>query len=144
MLEKIKSLVQEKDSCVLATTSDVEPHCSLMSYAPDDDTREIYMLTQRKTKKYRNLLANPAVSLLIDTRSGSSRQPEETMALTINGTFQKITKEGQREIALKRLMERHPHLKTFAQDPDVELISVRINSFQLLEGLTASYFFVVG
>jgi nitroimidazol reductase NimA-like FMN-containing flavoprotein (pyridoxamine 5'-phosphate oxidase superfamily) len=143
MLEKIKSLVQEKNSCVLATTSDAVPHCSLMSYVPDDATREIYMLTQRQTKKYRNLLANPTVSLLIDTRSGSSLKPQETMALTISGTFQKMTDENKREKALKRLLERHPHLKTFSQDPDVELISVRINSFQLLEGLTASYFVVV-
>ncbi len=143
MLEKIKSLIQEKDSCVLATTSDEGPHCSLMSYAPDVATKEIYMLTQRKTKKYRNLLVNPAVSILIDTRTGSSLQPQETMALTINGTFQKIEEESRREKALKGLLERHPHLKTFTQNPDVELIAIRINSLQLLEGLTASYYFVV-
>ncbi len=143
MLEKIKALVQEKDSCVLATAANVVPHCSLMSYAADEATLEIYMLTQRQTKKYRNLLANPEVSLLIDTRSGTSRQPQETMALTINGIFQKISEESRHEKALKRLLERHPHLETFAQDPDVELIAIRIRSFQLLQGLTASYFIAV-
>lgn len=143
MLEKIKALVQEKNSCVLATVSNGVPHCSLMSYAPDDATLEIYMLTQRHTKKYRNLLENPAVSLLIDTRAGSSLKPQETKALNINGMFQKIPEKNRLQKALKRLLERHPHLETFAQDPDVELFAIRIRSFQLLEGLTDSYFIAV-
>jgi nitroimidazol reductase NimA-like FMN-containing flavoprotein (pyridoxamine 5'-phosphate oxidase superfamily) len=143
MLEKIKALVQKNDICVLATVSNGVPHCSLMSYVPDEVTLEIYMLTLRQTKKYRNLLENPAVSILIDTRVGASLTPQETMALTINGTFQKIPENDRHEKALKHLLKRHPHLETFAQDPDAELIAVRIRSFQLLEGLTASYFIAV-
>ena len=68
MLERMKAVVREKDICVLATVSGDKPHCSLMAYAADDDCREIYMVTHRKTNKYKNLKENPAVSLLIDTR----------------------------------------------------------------------------
>ncbi len=45
-----------------------EPHCSLMSYAVNEDCREIYMMTFRSTRKYENLLSNPVVSLLVDNR----------------------------------------------------------------------------
>jgi len=68
MLEEMKALAKQKDICVLATVSDGNPHCSLMAYATDDDCREIYMITQKGTKKYKNLIKNPSVSLLIDTR----------------------------------------------------------------------------
>jgi nitroimidazol reductase NimA-like FMN-containing flavoprotein (pyridoxamine 5'-phosphate oxidase superfamily) len=59
--EDIRELMKAGRACVLATVSGKEPHCSLMSYATDDDCREIYMATRRDTKKYRNLAANPSV-----------------------------------------------------------------------------------
>jgi nitroimidazol reductase NimA-like FMN-containing flavoprotein (pyridoxamine 5'-phosphate oxidase superfamily) len=68
MLEAIKILIKSKDICVLSTVSGGDPHCSLMSYVTDDTCREFYMITLTKTKKYRNLKGNSAVSLLIDTR----------------------------------------------------------------------------
>ena len=68
MIKKMKRLVRNKDVCVLATVTKNVPHCSLMSYVADRDCREIYMMTKRGTKKYRNLSANRTVSLLIDTR----------------------------------------------------------------------------
>jgi len=37
MIEKIKALVREKDTCVLATVSENSPHCSLMSYVTDSE-----------------------------------------------------------------------------------------------------------
>jgi nitroimidazol reductase NimA-like FMN-containing flavoprotein (pyridoxamine 5'-phosphate oxidase superfamily) len=68
MIEKMKALVKRKDICVLATVSENNPHCSLMAYVTDNDCREIYMVTNRQSTKFRNLSANPLVSLLIDTR----------------------------------------------------------------------------
>jgi nitroimidazol reductase NimA-like FMN-containing flavoprotein (pyridoxamine 5'-phosphate oxidase superfamily) len=84
MLEKMKSLAREKDICVLATVSNKKPHCSLMAYVTDDECREIYMVSHKQTRKYKNLLENPSASLLIDTREenlGTSRP--EAKALTV-------------------------------------------------------------
>jgi nitroimidazol reductase NimA-like FMN-containing flavoprotein (pyridoxamine 5'-phosphate oxidase superfamily) len=141
MLDKMKSLVRKKDTCVLATVSGVEPHCSLMSYATDDDCREVYMITHKQTKKYRNLLHNGKVSLLIDTREeGQDVGREVTKALTISGVFQKIEGEQEKKEALQRLLTAHPHLRKFADTPDAEVFAVRIRSFQLLEGIGDSSF----
>ncbi len=139
MLEKMKALAKEKDTCVLATVSGVEPHCSLMSYATDDDCREIYMMTHKQTKKYRNLLQNEKVSLLIDTREEAGGR-EVTKALTINGVFHRIQGEAKRKEAFARILQKHPHLKKFADSPDAEVFAVRIKSFQLLEGISDSSF----
>ena len=88
MIEKIKDLIKRKDMCVLATAFDNKPHCSLMAYVTDDDCGAIYMVTGRETTKYRNISANPQVSLLIDTREehpGDSRP--KAQALTVSGVF---------------------------------------------------------
>jgi nitroimidazol reductase NimA-like FMN-containing flavoprotein (pyridoxamine 5'-phosphate oxidase superfamily) len=141
MLEKMKALVKEKDICVLATVSASHPHCSLMAYVTDEDCREIYMVTYRNSRKYENLIKNPSVSLLIDTREdhrGASRP--EAKALTVSGTFQKIDDEAKRARIRSGLMERHPHLKELMNHPEAEIMCIRINSFLFLNGLTDAYF----
>ncbi len=141
MLEKMKALVKEKDICVLATVSAGHPHCSLMAYVTDEDCREIYMVTYKKSRKYENLIKNPSVSLLIDTREDhrGSRRPE-AKALTVTGTFQKIDDEAKRARIRSGLMGRHPHLKELMNHPDAEIVCIRIDSFLLLNGLTDAHF----
>ena len=141
MLDKMKELLKAKDICVLATVSDNRPHCSLMVYATDEQCREIYMVTHRQTKKFRNLIENPVVSLLIDTREEDfGPRRSNAKALTVNGVFRVMNEPHERESILARLVQRHPHLKGFAEDPDAELIRIKIESFLLLEGLTSSHF----
>jgi general stress protein 26 len=141
MLERMKELIKAKDTCVLATVSDNRPHCSLMVYTTDEQCREIYMVTHRQTEKFRNLTVNPSVSLLIDTRE-EDIGPKRSIAkaLTVNGVFKAMEEPQKRESILAGLVQRHPHLKGFAEDPDAELIRIEIESLLLLEGLTSSYF----
>jgi nitroimidazol reductase NimA-like FMN-containing flavoprotein (pyridoxamine 5'-phosphate oxidase superfamily) len=141
MLDKMKALLKAKDICVLATVADNLPHCSLMAYATNDDADELYMVTSRNTRKYRNLLGNARVSLLIDTRDEDfgERRPN-AQALTVTGQFQPIADEQQRSSARARLLDRHPHLRTFTDHPDAEVFAIKVQSLQLLDGLTRSYF----
>jgi nitroimidazol reductase NimA-like FMN-containing flavoprotein (pyridoxamine 5'-phosphate oxidase superfamily) len=140
-LQKMKELVRSKDICVLATVSGSEPHCSLMAYATNDDCSEIYMVTHRNTRKFKNLEENPSVSLLIDTReehSGAKRS--EAKALTIKGTLRKTEGGGKAEAIRTRLLERHPHLREFVHHPEAEVLCFAIISFLLLDGLTEAHF----
>ena len=140
MIEKMKAMVLKKDTCVLATVSSGRPHCSLMSYIADSDCREIYMVTHPQTKKYKNLLENPWVSLLIDTREEDPQaEIGQKKALTITGIFQK-TDPGKKASIRSQFLKKHPQLKDLIQDPGAEIISIRIQSFQLLEGVRDSYF----
>ena len=141
MIEFMKQLAKEKDICVLATVSGEKPHCSLMAYTTDDECGEIYMATHRATKKFKNLLANPSVSLLIDTREehkGSHRP--EAKAMTVSGAFERLEDRQKEALARARLLSRHPHLKEFLAHPDAEVICIRIRSFLLLDGLTDAHF----
>jgi nitroimidazol reductase NimA-like FMN-containing flavoprotein (pyridoxamine 5'-phosphate oxidase superfamily) len=141
MIEKIKELVKKKDSCVMATVSGTDPYCSLMAYVTDDACREFYMVTQKSTNKYRNLEENPSVSLLIDTRdehAGALRP--EAKAVTAAGVFQRVADEGKKGLIRARLLERHPHLGVFFEDPDAEILCIKVHSFLLLDGLTKAHF----
>jgi nitroimidazol reductase NimA-like FMN-containing flavoprotein (pyridoxamine 5'-phosphate oxidase superfamily) len=141
MLERMKALAREKDICVLATISGTKPHCSLMAYATDDHCLEIYMVTHRRTTKYQNLLKNPNVSLLMDTREehhGAGRSHGK--ALTVSGTFEPIADAEKREAVRARLLERHLHLREFMNDPDAEPLCIKVTSFLLLDGLTDAHF----
>jgi nitroimidazol reductase NimA-like FMN-containing flavoprotein (pyridoxamine 5'-phosphate oxidase superfamily) len=141
MLERMKALVKEKGICVLATVSDDTPHCSLMAYVADQDCREIYMVTQRQSRKYENLMKNPNVSLLIDTREEHpGSHLTEAKALSVNGTFQKMDDENKRVHVRSRLQERHPHIKELLDHPDAAILCIRVRSFLLLDGLTDAHF----
>jgi len=141
MLEEMKALAKQKDTCVLATVSGGNPHCSLMAYATDDDCREIYMVTQKGTKKYNNLIKNPSVSLLIDTREEQTTSRSlQVKALTIAGLFQEIDDERKKKLIRTRLLERHPYLAGFIDQTDAELICIKATSFLVLNGLKEAHF----
>jgi nitroimidazol reductase NimA-like FMN-containing flavoprotein (pyridoxamine 5'-phosphate oxidase superfamily) len=141
MIEKIKDLIKRKDMCVLATAFDNKPHCSLMAYVTDDDCGAIYMVTGRETTKYRNISANPQVSLLIDTREehpGDSRP--KAQALTVSGVFEPLEDEERRQGIRTRLLERHPHLWELLEKSDAEILCIKVQSFLLLDGLSDAHY----
>ena len=145
MLDEMKGIVKGNDLCVLATVSEGKPHCSLMSYIADDDCHEIYMISGKHTKKYTNLMENPTVSLLIDTREkekGLGRM--YIKALTVSGDFQPINDHIKKEQIRVNFLKRHPHLMDFIKDPQAEIFSIKIKNFQLLDGVKDAYFETIG
>lgn len=139
-MEEMMNVLAAQDMCVLATVNGEVPHCSLMAYITDERHRKVYMITHKNTKKYANLIANPAVCLLIDTRlSAKHSSREKVQALTINGIFEPV--EQQETAALSdRFIEAHPHLRDFAMDDDAQVFAVKLQALQLLRDATdASY-----
>jgi len=141
MLAKMKDIVKGNDLCVLATVSEGKPHCSFMSYVADDECHDIFMISHKQTKKYINLVANPSVSLLIDTREEEKGDRRKKIkALTVNGEFQNINDPVKKDLIRARLLKKHPHLIDFINDPFAEIFSIKIKSFQLLDGVKDAYF----
>ena len=141
MLEKMKDIVKGNDLCVLATVSEGKPHCSLMSYISDEESQEIYLISQKQTKKYVNLMENPTVSLLIDTREEEKGQRRaDIKAMTGSGEFQTINDPGKKDLLRSKFLKRHPHLTDFLNDSGAELFSIKIKSFQLLNGVKDAFF----
>ncbi|MCU0600949.1 MAG: pyridoxamine 5'-phosphate oxidase family protein [Desulfobacterales bacterium] len=131
---RIRSLVNSRNVCVLATLDNDRPYCSLMNYVTDESCRDFYMVTLRNSNKYRNLLANPRVSLLVDSRENAPLSSSQ--ALTVEGIFEPVAEDGKRNWALTRLIDRNPLLKDFISLPDVDVICIRAQSFLLLDGIS--------
>lgn len=137
----MKDIVKANDLCVLATVSEGKPHCSLMFYISDEEEYEIYLISHKQTKKYANLMENPTVSLLIDTREEEIGQRRVYIkALTVRGEFQTIKDPDKKDIIRVKFLERHPHLADFLNDPGAEIFSIKIKSFQLLDGIKDTFF----
>ena len=136
--KEIEALAKEKNICVLATVAGGKPHCSLMAYVTDENCKEIYMVTHKNTAKYENLMENPSVSLLIDTRDISPCS--EAKALTVEGTYAAIKSEEKRKNVRANLLIVHPHLAGFINHPKAELLRFKIRSFLLLNGLQKAHF----
>ncbi len=133
VLEVIKGLVKGGRLCVLSTIAGDRPYCSLMRYSCDDECAQIYLVTHRTTTKYQNLMVNPYVSLLMDTRD--TVPLAEIQALSIEGCFVPIEDTPKQNDVRSRFIVQHPDLKEFTDHPDAELLCIEIHSFLLLNGL---------
>jgi len=141
MFEKARALIREARTCVLATSSPNHPHCSLMAYATNASCDEIHMVTTKNSRKYRNMLENPAVSLLIDTREGGLRSGHaETMALTVSGRSQAVETDAERQRVREALIRNHPDMKGFFENSEGEPVRIVIESLLLLEGPTKIHY----
>jgi nitroimidazol reductase NimA-like FMN-containing flavoprotein (pyridoxamine 5'-phosphate oxidase superfamily) len=141
MSERMKSLLKENSMCVLATSFENKPHCSLMAYVTDeDDVSTLFMVTLRSSRKFRNLSLNPHVSLLVDTRADSKGGGDNILALTVSGVCSALANRADKDLILGRIVGAHPHLQDLAYHPDAEVISVRVETLLLLEGATTAHF----
>ena len=142
LLERIERLIRRKDICVLATAGSGGPHTSLMAYSCSPETLHLYMLTPMRSLKYRNILENPIVSLLIDTREESAR--EQVVALTISAKAIEITDPLRRRSIAANLSSRHPQLRPFTQLEQMAVLQVVPAAFQLQDGVARSHYLAAG
>ena len=134
----MKALAREKSMCVLATDAGEKPYCSLMAYVTDESCEEIYMVTHRRTKKFKNLMKNPSVCLLIDSREKTPRNLAQ--ALTVEGSFHKIKDDVKRIEVRKMLIKTHPNLDGFIDHTDAEIFCIKVGAFLLVNGLSETHY----
>jgi len=115
-----------------------------MAYVTDQGSEWIYMVTQRDTRKFSNLLENPDVSLLVDNRcEGSTGKKGRIQALTVHGRFHALEDEDKCRTIFGEILARHPHMKDFLSRPEAEIIAVRAHSFLFLDGIADAHYIAV-
>ena len=86
-------------------------------------------------------MENPTASLLIDTREEERGQKRiDIKALTVAGEFQIIKDQTKKSLIHAKFLKTHPHLTAFLNDPETEIFSIKIRSFQLLDGVKDAFF----
>lgn len=134
LLSEIKNFIKDSKHCVLATSNEGIPYCSLMAYINNDDCTQIYLASYSDTQKVKNLKKNKNLSLLIDSRGSQSPK-----ALTVQGEFLE-TDKGLYDFVFKKFLKEHPEMKSFLSSEKIEFISVNFKAFMYIKGLEDSYF----
>jgi nitroimidazol reductase NimA-like FMN-containing flavoprotein (pyridoxamine 5'-phosphate oxidase superfamily) len=134
MLDKVKEMLLDNSLCVLCTVSKDLPYCSLMTYILSDDLKTLYMVTDRKSRKFKNLLGNSVVSLLVDNRQKLVFPSDETVAsVTFEGVLKHLD-PLETEIMRIQLVKKHEELKNILNNPDCVIFGIELKSFLLLNG----------
>lgn len=129
--DTIKGLLAKQRLTVLATQGDIYPYNTLVGYAFTKDLKVIIFSTMKDTRKYRNLVSNPFVSLLVDSRRNDIGDFKDALALTVIGKAKKV--RASLKAKYRRLyLEKFPYLKEFIRDPDNRLIALQVERYILV------------
>lgn len=124
--ERLQYLNRVERHAVLATASEGQPYTSLVAYAITPDVKGILFATPKKTTKYKNILKNRRVGLLIDSRSSAGNDYVRTEAITILGKAIPLRHSRKREELSAVLVKKHPELSGFIRYANTALIVVEI------------------
>lgn len=112
---------------VLATDMDGQPYTSLVAYALIPEMKGIIFTTPKSTRKYRNILRNSRVSLLIDTRSNTRKDYMSAESLTILGNASPLRKKCKQWLLYSDIfLKKHPKLGEIIHSSETALILVEI------------------
>jgi len=126
VLERLNALDKDQLHAVLATDSDGQPYTSMIAYALTPNKKGIVFATPRKTQKYKNILKNNRVSLLIDTRSNTEKDYMSAESLTILGNAIPVRKGRKWSELAGVLIQKHPNLNGIIHSPKTKLIFVKL------------------
>jgi uncharacterized pyridoxamine 5'-phosphate oxidase family protein len=126
--EKIlKEVVKTQYFAVLNTLGDGLPYSNLVSFTITDDLRSLLFVTDRNTRKFRNIQENNSISLLIDNRTNRPSDISQAIAVTVIGTAHE---ERDKMNNLKDLfLARHPQLKQLVDNPNNAMILVAVSEY---------------
>lgn len=114
---------------VLATESEGQPYTSLISYAVTPDAKGIVFATPKSTQKYKNILKNRCVSILIDTRSNTEKDYTDAEAITILGNAHPI-RRGKKWMEYAKILKRkHKRLASFIDSSETALVYINITKY---------------
>lgn len=128
----LAALFRRQRFAVLATARAGEPYANLVAFAATPDLRELLFITPRATRKYENLLREPRVALLVDSRANRAADVRAAVAVTALGRAAEATGPA-RDAWLALYLKRHPGLRTFAAAPTSTLFRVRVERYVLVD-----------
>ena len=127
----VLNLLDSRDVAVLATRGLEYPHTCLIAFAASEDLRQLFFVTGRSTRKFENLQRDNRVMMLVDDRSNTVKDFDAATVITGRGRAYPMGTEDARKI-LPIYLARHPHLETFAQSENSEIVRVDIDSYAVV------------
>jgi uncharacterized pyridoxamine 5'-phosphate oxidase family protein len=130
MRDKLQNLFDSQKLGVLATNEDGQPHNRLVAVAGTLDLKCLLFCTSRKTTKYKNIIIDPRVSLLLDNRSNMKSDFTDAVAVTALGSAIE-TVGADRDELVDIYTGKHPYLKNFVHSQDSALIRIDVKEYTI-------------
>ena len=123
----INKIVNTQYFAVLNSVGEGQPYSNLVSFAITDDLKSLVFITDRNTRKYRNIKGNNHLSLLIDNRTNQPSDITQAIAITVIGTArEEVTSRDSYQVIF---LARHPQLRQFVDNPNTALILVTVSEY---------------
>ena len=126
-LQLLKEVIGTQYFAVLNSLGNGLPYSNLVSFAIGEDLRSLIFVTDRNTRKYKNIQENGNISLLIDNRTNQPSDVLQAIAITVIGTAREETENRSSLQAV--FLTRHPHLQQFADNSNNAMILVTISEY---------------
>ncbi|MFC1926415.1 pyridoxamine 5'-phosphate oxidase family protein [Chloroflexota bacterium] len=120
-------MVSTQYFAVLNSLGEGLPYSNLVAFAINEDFKLLVFVTDRNTRKYKNITENRNISLLIDNRTNQPSDVAQAVAITAIGTAREEL--GDKRSFQAMLLSRHPQLQQFIDDPDSALIRVEVSEY---------------
>jgi len=128
---QLTRLFKNQKFTVLSTSDAGQPYNSLVAFTASPDLTGIVFATERATRKYANLTADPRVSLLMDNRTNRAADFQRATAVTAIGTARELGMDER--VSLERaFLLRFPDLTEFVKLPDCALMNVEISKYYVV------------
>lgn len=126
--EKIlREVIKNQYFAVLNTIGEGSPYSNLVSFAITDDLRSLIFITDRNTRKFRNIRGNSNISLLIDNRTNRPSDISQAIAVTVIGTAHE--KRDKKNSLKDIFLARHPQLRQFVDNPSNAMILMVVSEY---------------
>ncbi len=126
--QNVHQLLASQRLAALSTSDKGNPYASLVAYSFSSDLRFIYFATTRATRKYGNLMSQPRVAFLIDSRTNQVEDFHQAAAVTVLGRCEEVAEETKQHAA-ELFIERHPYLQEFVEAPTTAFFSVSVDKY---------------
>jgi len=133
--KKLKNLIQQllehQRFAVIATETNQQPYTNLVAFASTSDLRVFVFATKRNTQKYLNINENNRIAILIDNRENTPTDLTNAITITALGTAREVRDriEEYRDL----LLQKHPDLLGFLNDPSCALIEIQVTTYQIIQ-----------
>lgn len=124
----LRELFAKEKLAALATDDRGKPQNRLVAFAATDDLRNLLFTTSRNTSKYRNIVAESRVAILVDNRSSKNSDFRKAIAVIPTGRVREA-KGKERDRLLDIYLAKHPQLVDFANSSENALVKVEIANY---------------
>jgi nitroimidazol reductase NimA-like FMN-containing flavoprotein (pyridoxamine 5'-phosphate oxidase superfamily) len=136
--DRMRFLNETERHAVLATALQGKPYTSIVAFALTKDMKGVLFATPKNTRKYRNIIKNNHVALLVDNRNNTDKAYMGAESVSILGTAKPV-RRGKRWLELSRVfIRKHTALREFVKSPSTGLILVEakrcihVSQFQMI------------